>query len=135
MTHGDRVRRWSTRLAISLPMLLAVLFSSVVAGASPNAAGVVRGTLQVCVVSSPVLSLHRAGGKIVATASWHPPQAGGTKERVLDFSFSERPGHYYLTMNNQYPMPAPDRQIHLAAGQRFTTHIVAGCKSPRVASQ
>jgi hypothetical protein len=110
-------------------MLLAVLLSSGYANASTNPTGVVRGTLQVCDLASPVLSLHRNDGKIVATALWHPPAgSGGTARRLLHFSFTERPGHYYLTMNNEYQMPPADRQIHLVAGHHFTTHIVAGCK-------
>jgi hypothetical protein len=120
------------RLVIAVPVLVAVLLSSGCADASPNSVGVIRGTLDVCNLDSPVLFLHRSGGRIVATAVWHPPASSGkTTARVLDFSFSERPGHYYLTMNNEYPMPPADRQIHLVAGHRFTTHIVAGCKIPR----
>jgi hypothetical protein len=112
-------------------MPLTVALCSGPADASASSKGVVRGTLAVCAVSSPVLFLHRTDGKVVATASWHPPASGASKERVLPFSFTERPGHYYLTMNNDYPMPVPDRQIHLVAGEHFTTHIVAGCKQPR----
>ena len=51
-----------------------------------NSRGVVRGTLQVCDLASPVLFLHRTDGKIAATASWHSSaSSGGTTERVLYF--------------------------------------------------
>ncbi len=56
---------------------------------------------------------------------WHGTWSIRPNMRTLYFSFRVKPGDYYLTMNNDYPMPPGDRQIHLVKSQKFTTVITA----------
>jgi hypothetical protein len=99
---------------------------------SSSSNGVIRGTLEACGHGpSPTVTLHDKDGQVVATAVWHrPTSSGGTNERTLDFSFTVRPGRYYLTMNNEFQMPPTARQIDLPTDQVFTTHIAACRPSP-----
>ncbi len=93
----------------------------------PSSNGTIRGTLEACGPGpSPAVTLHYKDGQIAATAVWHPPSSSeAASKRTLDFSFTVRPGQYYLTMNNEFQMPPQARQITLTASQVFTTHIVA----------
>jgi hypothetical protein len=97
--------------------------------ARPTSNAVISGTLEACGPGpSPVVTLHDRDGHVVTTAVWHPVASSGTgsaNKRTVHFSFSVRQGDYYLTMNNEYPMPAQARQIYLTSGQAFVTHILA----------
>jgi hypothetical protein len=130
--------------AVGAALLGGVLGPSVAgadfASSSARPTGHINGSVTYCEEAGsptvPVVMLHHRSGRIAATATWHG--AGAPSESPngnVYFAFTEPAGYYYLTQDNDYPIPPAARQIHLHARQTFTTHIEDCSKSSVAGAQ
>jgi hypothetical protein len=90
--------------------------------------GHINGSVTYCEAAgsptAPVVMLHYRDGRTAATSVWHGISVPGDSTDVtVDFAFTELPGYYFLSQDNDYPIPPAARQIHLHAGQTFRTHL------------